>query len=262
MEQSSLKIVESLTNKSQELQLSSKDLQNNVTELTQFMQNSNKNTRLVTKQIEDINKIILNTVEKTELMDNAAKDSIELAKIGGELADNTLLAMNEIGVSTESIENAISVIDSISFQTNILSLNAAVEAATAGEAGKGFAVVAQEVRNLANKSAEAAKEIKELVAQTHDKTKEGINISKNMKENFAKVYSQITDTSEMVITVSKNAKIEMQKSEETQELIENITNMLESNKRVMDDTTKITNKLNTIADALDQEVQIKRNITN
>jgi methyl-accepting chemotaxis protein len=71
--------------------------------------------------------------------------------------------MDEIDNQVNAINEAITVIDQIAFQTNILSLNAAVEAATAGEAGKGFAVVAQEVRNLANRSADAAREIKNLV---------------------------------------------------------------------------------------------------
>jgi len=257
LEKSSEKIVESLTSKSQQLQKSSKDLQDSVGELTTFMDKSNQNNLLVTKQIDDISETISDTVEKTRLMSEAASVSTELAKIGGQLADDTLGAMSDISSSTEAIEDAISIIDSISFQTNILSLNAAVEAATAGEAGKGFAVVAQEVRNLASKSAEAAKEIKELVEQTHNKTKEGISISQNMKENFSKVYSQIAGTSTMVESVAKNANKEMEKSNDIQELIEHLREMSESNKAVMDNTTQITNELNSIADALDQEVHIK-----
>ncbi len=81
--------------------------------------------------------------------------------------------MDEINEQVNSINEAITVIDQIAFQTNILSLNAAVEAATAGEAGKGFAVVAQEVRNLAARSAEAAKEIKELVETATTKANSG-----------------------------------------------------------------------------------------
>ncbi|WP_226809460.1 methyl-accepting chemotaxis protein, partial [Aliarcobacter butzleri] len=76
-----------------------------------------------------------------------------------------------------AINEAIGVIDNIAFQTNILSLNAAVEAATAGEAGKGFAVVAQEVRNLASRSAEAAHEIKAIVENATIKANEGKNIT-------------------------------------------------------------------------------------
>jgi len=257
LEQSSEKIVESLTSKSHQLQKSSKDLQDSVGELTIFMDKSNKNNKLVTKQIDDISETISDTVEKTKMMTDIASDSTELAKIGGQLADDTLEAMSDISSSTEAIEDAISIIDSISFQTNILSLNAAVEAATAGEAGKGFAVVAQEVRNLASKSAEAAKEIKELVEQTHHKTKEGMAISKNMKENFSKVYSQIAGTSTMVASVAKNANKELEKSNDIQELIEHLRKMSESNKIVMNNTTQITNELNSIADALDQEVHIK-----
>ena len=81
--------------------------------------------------------------------------------------------MDEINKEVSSINEAIEVIDQIAFQTNILSLNAAVEAATAGEAGKGFAVVAAEVRNLANRSAEAAREIKHIVELASKKAKEG-----------------------------------------------------------------------------------------
>jgi len=258
LEKSSEKIVASLTSKSKQLQKSSKDLQSSVGELTVFMEKSNKNNELVTKQIDDISETISDTVEKTKMMSEAANDSTRLAKIGGQLADDTLEAMSEISASTEAIEDAIGIIDSISFQTNILSLNAAVEAATAGEAGKGFAVVAQEVRNLASKSAEAAKEIKELVEQTHNKTKEGISISKNMKENFSKVYSQITGTTTMVESVTKNANKEMEKSHDIQKLIEHLREMLVSNEAVMNNTTSITNELNNIADALDQEVHIKK----
>merc|ERR1711991_1300727 len=96
---------------------------------------------------------------------------------GQNLATKTASSMDEINTEVNAINESITIIDQIAFQTNILSLNAAVEAATAGEAGKGFAVVAQEVRNLASRSAEAAKEIKDLVESATIKANDGKKIS-------------------------------------------------------------------------------------
>ena len=113
--------------------------------------------------IEEIRSNIRNNTENIAKMSKFSNDITVASKQGEELANKTTTAMDEINTQVNLVTQAISVIDNIAFQTNILSLNAAVEAATAGEAGKGFAVVAQEVRNLANRSAEAAKEIKNLV---------------------------------------------------------------------------------------------------
>merc|ERR1711879_861350 len=105
-----------------------------------------------------------------------------------------------------AINEAITVIDQIAFQTNILSLNAAVEAATAGEAGKGFAVVAQEVRNLAGRSSEAAKEIKDLVESATSKANEGKNISDKMIEGYNQLNENISKTSDLIKSVETASK--------------------------------------------------------
>ena len=117
-------------------------------------------------------------------MTQHAKEVTDSVKEGEELASKTSLAMDEINEQVNAINDAITVIDQIAFQTNILSLNAAVEAATAGEAGRGFAVVAQEVRNLASRSAEAAKEIKDLVENANIKANEGKEIADVMIGGF------------------------------------------------------------------------------
>ncbi|GAB1467117.1 hypothetical protein MASR2M54_26170 [Aliarcobacter cryaerophilus] len=119
--------------------------------------------------LEEVTSSIVNSNNKISEMSNIAKDVTNAASLGQELANKTVLSMDEINVQVNLVNDAISVIDQIAFQTNILSLNAAVEAATAGEAGKGFAVVAQEVRNLASRSAEAAKEIKNIVESATSK---------------------------------------------------------------------------------------------
>ena len=100
----------------------------------------------------------------------------------------------------------LGVIDQIAFQTNILSLNAAVEAATAGEAGKGFAVVAQEVRNLASRSAEAANEIKALVGTATQKANDGKKISDEMIKGYEELNENITQTISLINDVEAASK--------------------------------------------------------
>ncbi|WP_428028652.1 HAMP domain-containing methyl-accepting chemotaxis protein, partial [Arcobacter sp.] len=113
--------------------------------------------------VEEITANIKNSSTNIMQMNTYANEVSSSVSIGRELASKTATSMDEINEQTNAIADSIVVIDQIAFQTNILSLNAAVEAATAGEAGKGFAVVAAEVRNLASRSAEAAREIKNLV---------------------------------------------------------------------------------------------------
>ena len=156
--------------------------------------------------LEEITSTIQGNTQATSQMSQLAQSVTASAQKGEDLANKTTNAMDEINVQVSSINEAIEVIDQIAFQTNILSLNAAVEAATAGEAGKGFAVVAQEVRNLASRSAEAAKEIKDIVESASSKANEGKEIADNMIHGYKDLNEKITSTIEIIETVAISSK--------------------------------------------------------
>jgi len=159
--------------------------------------------------IEEITSTITATNQQTSKMSKFAQELKHTSEEDDELAHQTGKSMGDINKATTDIAEAIQVIDQIAFQTNILSLNAAVEAATAGEAGKGFAVVAQEVRNLATRSANAANTIKDLVAYAQSKTAEGKETADKMVDSFNFLNDKVVEITQIVDEVSTATKEQM-----------------------------------------------------
>ena len=165
-----------------------------------------------------------------------ANELTNSANEGQKLASETTVSMDEINMQVNAINEAITVIDQIAFQTNILSLNAAVEAATAGEAGKGFAVVAAEVRNLASRSAEAAKEIKDLVQNATVKANQGKEIAGNMIDGYKQLNENISQTINLISDIQNASKEQLLGIEQINDAVNQLDQQTQQNAAVASQT--------------------------
>jgi methyl-accepting chemotaxis protein len=197
--------------------------------------------------LEEITSNIVNNTENIVKMAGFANELSNSANEGQNLANQTTIAMNDIDEQVTAINDAISVIDKIAFQTNILSLNAAVEAATAGEAGKGFAVVAQEVRNLASRSAEAAKEIKTLVENATRKANDGKVIASKMIEGYGGLNNNIAKTIELISDIESASKEQQQGIEQINDAITALDQQTQENASIATKTHDVAVQTDNIA---------------
>jgi methyl-accepting chemotaxis protein len=192
-----------------------------------------------------------------EDIDNLMQDVAKEVRNGMNLVEGTTGAMDKINDKVSSIAQAIKAIEQIAFQTNILSLNAAVEAATAGEHGKGFAVVATEVRNLAAKSGEAATEINNLVSGSIEQAKEGTALVNQTLSSFMKVVEEIERTQILVNQVGEGIgeqNIGMTQISETMNQLDTFT---QENARVANGTGALSEKVSVASAKIKQKIQSK-----
>jgi len=156
--------------------------------------------------MEEMTQIVRSNEEGAKQANELASQTCANAVTGNKSVQNTIDAMNEITQASTKIANIIGVIDEIAFQTNLLALNAAVEAARAGEQGRGFAVVASEVRSLAQRSASAAKEIKDLINDSVSKVHDGSALVEKSGETLRSIVNEIEQVSNMIETISTSAR--------------------------------------------------------
>ncbi|PRM90004.1 methyl-accepting chemotaxis protein [Aliarcobacter cryaerophilus] len=225
------------------LQESSSNMTNSMNNLAEKANEQAASLEETAAALEEITSITRNNTQNATKMASLGQIVKKSVQTGEELASKTTLSMDEINEKVKAINSAITVIDQIAFQTNILSLNAAVEAATAGEAGKGFAVVAQEVRNLATRSAEAAKEIKNLVEEATIKANNGKLISSDMIEGYKELNKNISETIHIIEDVSGASKEQMLGIEQINQAV----NMLD---RVTQENAFESNQIKEIAQSV------------
>jgi len=187
------------------------------------------------------------TVRRTA---SGAKDAASLvadarkgAERSGDVVNRAVSAMGQIEHSSTEISQIIGVIDEIAFQTNLLALNAGVEAARAGDAGKGFAVVASEVRALAQRSAEAAKEIKGLISSSSDQVKTGVDLVGQAGEALRQIVSQVADIDRLVGEIAASAQEQATGLHEVNAAVNQMDQVIQQNAAMVEESTAATHSL-------------------
>jgi methyl-accepting chemotaxis protein len=229
------------------LDSSSSELLRNVDKLNNSSNDAAARLEETAAALEEVTSSITSSNQKIKQMSIISSNVTSAAKEGENLANRTTRAMDEINDQVNLVNEAISVIDQIAFQTNILSLNAAVEAATAGEAGKGFAVVAQEVRNLASRSAEAAKEIKDIVENATQKANEGKHIATTMIDGYKGLNDSISQTIDLIKDITSSSQEQQRGVEQINNAINSLDKQTQQNASIAGVTNEIASKASTMA---------------
>ena len=223
------------------LQKSSQILLGNVDSLNNASITTAASLEETAAALEEITAAMINNSTNINKMSSYSQKLLLSSTEGKTLAYETSNAMNDINTQVSDINEAIGIIDQIAFQTNILSLNAAVEAATAGEAGKGFAVVAQEVRNLATRSAEAANEIKALVEKATKKAQEGKKISGKMIDGYDSLSKNVSLNADIIEEIVLTTKEQQGGIEQINDAISKLDLQTQNNAIVASKTKSIAN---------------------
>ncbi len=229
------------------LQSSSDVLMTNVDSLNAASNEAAVSLEETAAALEEITSNIINNTNTVIEMSSHGNEVKNSVNEGQNLATKTTAAMDSINNEVNAINESIGIIDQIAFQTNILSLNAAVEAATAGEAGKGFAVVAQEVRNLASRSAEAANEIKTLVENATTKANDGKSIADDMISGYTQLNESISKTLELISDVEMASKEQQIGIEQINDAVTQLDQQTQKNASVASHTKDIAVQTQKIA---------------
>ncbi|GAB1394061.1 Cache 3/Cache 2 fusion domain-containing protein [Rhodocyclaceae bacterium] len=204
--------------------------------------------------MEELNATVRQNAESARQANELAVSSNEIASRGGQMVKQVVQTMSGIQSSSQKIADIVGVIDSIAFQTNILALNAAVEAARAGEQGRGFAVVASEVRNLAQRSATAAKEIKLLISESVDKVESGAQLVHEAGNTMDEVVSSFQQVTRLVVDISNASREQSSGIEQVTQAVSQMDEVTQQNAALVEEAAAAAESLEEQARGLVQAV--------
>jgi methyl-accepting chemotaxis protein len=206
--------------------------------------------------MEELTSTVQQNAENAAQANTLAVSASEIAQKGGAVVSEVVGTMGAINESARKIVDIISVIDGIAFQTNILALNAAVEAARAGEQGRGFAVVAAEVRNLAQRSAAAAKEIKTLIGDSVEKVEAGSKLVNQAGSTMEEVVSSVKRVSDIIAEIAEASNEQRNGIEQVNQAITQMDNVTQQNAALVEEAAAAANAMQEQASGLLQMVSV------
>ncbi|MGQ4879636.1 methyl-accepting chemotaxis protein [Billgrantia sp. LNSP4103-1] len=220
----------SVHNASNEIAKSSQDLASRTEQTAANLQETSAS-------MEEITATVGNTSDATQQANQLVQETVDVARHGQEAMAKVESTMDDISRSAAQINDFIGLIDSITFQTNILALNASVEAARAGEHGRGFAVVAQEVRTLASRSSEASRGIRELIDTSVSRTQSGASLVKSTGKTMQEIVTSIERITGVIGEISAGAKEQSQGIAQVNTAVSELDNMTQHNASLVEQTS-------------------------
>ncbi|MBR7800479.1 methyl-accepting chemotaxis protein [Undibacterium fentianense] len=248
------KIVSSVRNGSESVASASAEIAQGNQDLSARTESQASSLEETSASMDELNSQVKHNASNAHLANQLAINASTVAVSGGDVVGRVVETMREINDSSRKISDIIGVIDGIAFQTNILALNAAVEAARAGEQGRGFAVVASEVRSLAGRSAEAAKEIKNLINASVDRVQHGSQLVDEAGSTMAEVVSAIQKVCDLVQEISLASNEQAQSVMQVSSAVTQIDDVTQQNAALVEQIAAAAMSLRNQSDDLVQSV--------
>jgi methyl-accepting chemotaxis protein len=234
----------------------SKEIASGNTDLSQRTEEQASSLEETAASMEELTATVKQNAENAKQANQLASGASGIARQGGEVVGKVVTTMSSINESSRKIVDIISVIDGIAFQTNILALNAAVEAARAGEQGRGFAVVAAEVRNLAQRSAAAAKEIKTLIGDSVEKVELGTKLVDEAGKTMEEIVNAVKRVTDIMSEISAASNEQSQGIEQVNQAITQMDEVTQQNAALVEEAAAAAESLEEEAQNLTRSVSV------
>ena len=256
MQNSLVQVVSRVRHGSEAVETASAEIAQGNQDLSQRTEEQASNLEETAASMEELSGTVRTTSDTAQQAAQLAQSASGVAAKGGEVVDQVVHMMEQINASSKKIADIITVIDGIAFQTNILALNAAVEAARAGEQGRGFAVVAGEVRSLAQRSAEAAKEIKTLITDSVQKVDAGGQLVNEAGSTMQDIVTQIKRVTDLIAEINAATQEQTSGIDQINNAVMQLDQVTQQNAALVEESAAAADSLNQQARQLVQAVTV------